>query len=115
MKIWTDGSGWNGESSGYAVVFENGKMSILVREPFNKTNNEREYQAIIEALNRAYQDTIISDSQLCVNQINGNWKVKQQHLLPLCQEAQRLLAEKQCKLIWNRREENKAGHLLEAK
>jgi ribonuclease HI len=114
MKIWTDGSGWNGETSGYAIVFEDKRMSILVRDKQNKTNNEREYEAIIEALHRcSRQDEIISDSQLCVNQIKGEWKVKQPHLLPLCNEAQLLLKEKQCTLKWIRREQNLAGHLLE--
>jgi ribonuclease HI len=115
MKIWTDGSGWNGETSGYAIVFDMGRTAIVVREPVNKTNNEREYQAIIEALKLAHQDTIISDSQLCVFQINGIWKVKEKRLLPLCFEARRLLEEKQCALVWERRDTNQAGFLLERK
>jgi ribonuclease HI len=87
-NIHVDGSGWNGRVSGYAIAFEEqGRFPIVVKNNENKTNNEREYEAIIEALKQAAQegDVILSDSQLAINQIYGNWKVKEMNLFPLCE------------------------------
>ncbi|MCB1214810.1 MAG: ribonuclease HI family protein [Deltaproteobacteria bacterium] len=61
-----------------------------------KTNNIAEYQALILGLKRA-QDfpvkklKIFMDSQLVVKQIQGVYRVKQDHLIPLYQEALKLL------------------------
>ena len=112
MRVYCDGSGWNGESSGYAIVFDSDAAPILIRNSENKTNNEREYEAVIEAAKMSFQADIVTDSQLVVNQVNGSWKVKEIRLLPLCREAQRLIKENQCTLKWVRREENKAGFLF---
>ncbi len=115
MKIWIDGSGWNGAESKYVVAFEDGNFWI---ERFNSfaTNNEMEYQALLSILRGTSiidGDEIFSDSQLIVYQVNGLWKVKKPHLFPLCQEAQKLLKIRKVTLTWVPREENKAGHLLE--
>lgn len=112
MRVYCDGSGWNGESSGYAIVFDSDTKPILIRNGENKTNNEREYEAVIEAAKMSFQAEIVTDSQLVVNQVNGSWKVKEIRLLHLCREAQRLIRENQCTLKWVRREENKAGFLF---
>ena len=114
MKIWIDGSGWNGSESKYSVVADDGKV-LMQSFPEQKTNNEMEYTALIAALSLKAKkgDVIFSDSALIVNQVAGFWKVKKKELFPLCIEAQNLLKEKNCTLIWIPREENKAGHLLE--
>jgi ribonuclease HI len=58
------------------------------------TNNVAEYSALLLALARAAQmraDTveILSDSLLLVQQVNGVFKVKAAHLIPLVSEAVR--------------------------
>jgi ribonuclease HI len=61
------------------------------------TNNIAEYKALIEGLVAAEpfgarRVRVRADSKLVVEQVKGTWKVKQPHLLPLRDEARRLLA-----------------------
>jgi probable phosphoglycerate mutase len=67
------------------------------------TNNQAEYQTLIEALMflknklgpRAAVEHIRvdGDSQLILNQVSGKWKVRQEELKPLRAEAARLATE----------------------
>jgi len=74
------------------------------------TNNVAEYRALIEALTRARsfqpQEVVCySDSQLMIEQLKGNYKVKQPHLQELFQKVQTLLqAFKQSQFHHVRRE-----------
>lgn len=114
MKIYCDGSGWNGKRSRFAIACEDGRSKIVELKECH-TNNEMEYAAVIQAL-MGYAnpgDEILTDSQLVVNQANGFWKVKEQRLFEFCQRAKELLIEKNCTLNWIPREESRAGHLLE--
>lgn len=69
------------------------------------TNNEAEYRTLIVALRdvleriaaaggdpKACAITVRGDSQLVVNQVNGTWKVKTEHIRPLHAEATALLS-----------------------
>ncbi|MFH1590304.1 MAG: RNase H family protein [archaeon] len=113
MKIWSDGGGWNGRLSRYAVVFEDGR-SIVEDFPEEKTNNEMEYAGLIRALKEASaDDEIIVDSQLLVGHVTKGWKVNFAHLRPLVDESKRLVAEKNITLSWVRRDGNKAGILID--
>lgn len=113
MKIWVDGSGWNGKESRFVVAFENGYVKKgIIHE--RKTNNEMEYMALIYALeNCSKGDEIFTDSKLVVGQTIGHWRVTKEHLFPLVMKAKKLIDEKKIKLEWIPREENYAGHLLE--
>ncbi len=115
MKIWLDGSGWNGKTSGYAVVFEDKtRPPIVVRLHEKKTNNEMEYAALIRALQEsAPGDHLFTDSQLLVGHVTAAWKVNYAHLRPLVAEAKRLLAAKKVSLTWVPREKNNAGKIFE--
>jgi probable phosphoglycerate mutase len=62
-----------------------------------KTNNEAEYEALIEGLKAVSEWKpdrleIFLDSKLVVEQVNGRWKVKEPHLQPLQTRAKELLA-----------------------
>ena len=62
------------------------------------TNNVAEYTAIVKAIEAAKnlaakKLTVFSDSELLVKQINGQYKVKSDHLRPLFQQAVGLLGE----------------------
>jgi ribonuclease HI len=62
------------------------------------TNNVAEYKAVIEALRvaREYSPRLIrvrADSQLVIRQLEGRYKVKNEGLRPLYEEARRLLQE----------------------
>lgn len=60
------------------------------------TNNEAEYKALIRGLHMAKEMNIasiniFSDSQLIVNQVNGEFRVKHEKMIPLHAEATELL------------------------
>jgi ribonuclease HI len=70
------------------------------------TNNQAEYRTLLEGLNEAVQFlmangldpadasiTIVTDSKLVVEQVNGNWKVKNEGLKPLRAQAVQLLGQ----------------------
>ena len=115
MNIWFDGSGWNGKTSGYAVVFEDPSFEhIIVIEPVNRTNNEMEYEGAIEAATHASPgDTLITDSQLVEGQVNRGWKINFEHLQILNDKLKPLLREKNLTIKWVPRNDNKAGKLFE--
>lgn len=87
--IFTDGgSRGNPGHAASAFVIKNEKEETLLGEGFYigvGTNNEAEYTAVIKALERVTADNtgldLISlefraDSQLVVNQLMGEWKIK---------------------------------------
>tara|TARA_B100000953_G_scaffold286187_1_gene267401 strand:+ start:182 stop:640 length:459 start_codon:yes stop_codon:yes gene_type:complete len=82
------------------------------------TNNELEYLALLYALdyinNRHKKNnvTIHSDSKLVVNQINGDWEIKTDHLIPLYNKCIKRMTDK-IKIKWVRRDSNLAGIILE--
>ena len=113
MKIYIDGSGFNGKESKYIVAFEDGR---LIKQEFKeeKTSNEMEYEALLKALEEAKQgDEICTDSQLIERQISGSYKVRAENLFPLFMKAKKLIGEKKVILKWIPREQNYAGNLLE--
>lgn len=64
----------------------------------DKTNNEAEYIALVGGLRKAAELGIRvlkvkGDSSLVVNQVNGTWKVKTDHLRPMFEEARRIIDE----------------------
>ena len=83
-------------------------------EKVDGTNNENEYRSMILALKKAKdEDYVFADSQLVVNQLTKNWKVKTPHLFPLFYEAKNLLKDKKIIVEWVSRDLNRAGHILE--
>lgn len=71
------------------VVYKNGKeIARYARGLGNRTNNEAEYEAVITSLlicsmADLYDPIIYSDSAVVVNQVNGKWECRNEHLLPL--------------------------------
>lgn len=82
------------------------------------TNNQAEYTALILTLQKALQEgyselDIYADSELMIKQLRGEYKVKNQQLLPLYLEAQKLLQQlKKWSLTHVRREYNKEADQL---
>ncbi len=98
----------------------------------DRTNNEAEYYALLKALalieerwadksNGRIQGNVgeilvRSDSQLVVNQVNGQWRVEDSKLIELSEEARDSLKKLgPVRLEWVPREENYAGLWLEGK
>jgi ribonuclease HI len=99
IRIFTDGActgnGTPNQIAGIGVVVEWQGIKPLILSKYlgNKSNNEAEYAALIEALqiikDENIKDVIIhSDSNLMVNQVNGNWKCRNASLQSLKDKAQ---------------------------
>jgi len=122
-EIFIDGACSGNPGPMRIAVFSNDPKIKTVMPILSGTNNIAEYHALIYALAIAQhlEDNIIikSDSKLVVEQVNGNWKVKDPKLIPLCKDALILInARKQLfgvstELQWLPREQNLAGHMLE--
>jgi ribonuclease HI len=82
-----------------AVIFENGQEIWASCQYIGiKTNNQSEYSALILGLKEALSKGIkclqvYGDSQLVINQINGQYKVKNPGLQELYQEVQQLKSQ----------------------
>ena len=73
-------SNFRGSGPGLVLTSSSGdKIEQSIRCGFRATNNEAEYEALIACLSlaremRIQRIKILSDSQLVVNQINGNYQ-----------------------------------------
>jgi ribonuclease HI len=82
------------------------------------TNNQAEYRALLAALDKARRlgaraVTVRSDSQLLVRQVLGQYKVRDEKLKPLHEEARRLAgAFAEFSIEHIRREKNRAADRL---
>jgi ribonuclease HI len=79
---------------GHEVVFE-----LAAYLGSDKTNNEAEYLSLIGGLEKAAELgianlTVMGDSMLVVNQVNGKWKVKMPHLARLHRRVEALKENK---------------------
>ncbi len=78
---------------GAVVEVEGGGTRVEVSEYIGETtNNVAEYRALLRGLEEAEKLspgglTVLSDSELLVRQLTGEYKVRAKHLLPLVQEA----------------------------
>jgi len=99
-SLYTDGaSRGNPGPAGAGAVLVNprGEVQVQLTEYLGKTtNNVAEYRALLLGLRAALDQgvhklQIYSDSELLVRQINGSYRVKTPHLLPLWQEAKKEL------------------------
>lgn len=81
---------------GVVIVGEDGRTLERIAEPIGATtNNVAEYTALLRGLRRAKElgadrVRVFSDSELMVRQLLGVYRVKQEHLRPLYDEALRL-------------------------
>lgn len=102
VTIYTDG-GCQPTNPGHGglacvVVPERGQEVHVARYlGLNVSNNVAEYKALIVGVKLAADIAganyliVVTDSQLVMNQVNGDWKIKQDHLRPLVHEARALL------------------------
>lgn len=89
---------------GYGFVVEKGgdvvyEESNTPSREVKNTNNSAEYISLIKALEyvkREYPDatvTVYGDSELIINQVDGDWDTNKSHLIPLRDEARQLMNE----------------------
>jgi ribonuclease HI len=95
LKIYTDGAArGNPGPAACAFLFVHNNTIIHHGVSFigEATNNQAEYKPIINALKAAENFhkghiQIFSDSNLAIQQINKNWKIKNLHLSKLCSKV----------------------------
>lgn len=100
LRLFTDGAArGNPGPAGLGVVIEDDqglRLRGLCRYIGKATNNQAEYLAIIEGL-RAVEEwkpdrlEVFLDSNLVVEQLAGNYRVKNSALAPLFRQARELL------------------------
>jgi ribonuclease HI len=94
------GSRGNPGPAGFGVHIEDGQGKTLAQlSEFlgKKTNNFAEYSGLLAALNFALEQgysrlKVVSDSELMVKQIKGQYRVNSPELRPLYEEAKRRIA-----------------------
>ena len=82
-----------------------------------KTNNEAEYQALIDLLDevnsRGIQELEVrGDSQLVLSQVQKKWKINKDHLRLLAEQVWEKTPSLKIKWIWVPREQNKLADEL---
>lgn len=105
LKIYSDGGarGNPGPAAAAFVVIDKGKV-VFNRSKYLgvTTNNVAEYEGVIMALNWLAENSsklnkknahFFLDSELVVNQLSGEYKVKSQNLRPLVEKAKKLERE----------------------
>lgn len=101
LKIYTDGaSRKNPGYSSCAYIFVDNVDNILCEKSYylgKLTNNKAEYEALKRALEEASSYTrwdveVYSDSELLVNQMKGDWRIRSPELKALFRSAK----EREC-------------------
>ena len=121
-KLWTDGGarGNPGPAAfGYVLEDDTGTVLAAHGEAIGvATNNVAEYRALIAGLERAVEVgvrelDVISDSELLVKQMKGEYRVKNETLRDLSVQASRL-SRRIPRVRWNavRREHNELADRL---
>lgn len=112
MRIYIDGSGWNGRESKACIIHDTRTLTLI--DTNKKTNNEMEYEALYLALLFAKDgDIIYTDSQLIVGQTKGNWKINCPHLQTYVNIIEEKLKDIDVTIEWMPRNLNPAGRILE--
>lgn len=101
-RLFTDGGARGNPgpaASAYVLEAPDGTVLDARGEPIGvATNNVAEYRALVNGLRRALELGIdelevVSDSELLVKQMRGEYRVKNEGLIPLSLEAARLARE----------------------
>jgi ribonuclease HI len=121
LTIYTDGgSRGNPGPAAYAFVIQRpGEPDIEEKAYLGRTtNNIAEYTGLVKALEHARhlgakRLTVLSDSELMVKQMNGEYRVKNEGLIPLYEQAVKLRRDfASVELRHIRREHNKQADRL---
>ncbi len=120
-QVFCDGASRSnpGDASiGVSVTLDGNEIHTISKKIGIATNNEAEYQALINALNYCIANSIDEievylDSELVVEQVNKNYKVKAANLKALNSEVEALVQQfKYVKFNHVYREDNKRADQL---
>ncbi len=112
VNIYTDGASRSnpGKSASGYCVFDSDDNVLLQKAFYNgiKTNNVAEYLAIIAALDAVLHEygtdlevNLYSDSKLAINQLKGEFKIKNPDMKKLNMEATALLMKFETYSLFN--------------
>jgi ribonuclease HI len=97
VLLYTDGAARGNPgpaAAGFRILRSGGEVLFEHAESLgNRTNNQAEYAALISGLNACHAYTrnrvrVGSDSELVINQMRGEWRVRHPELRRLHEEAQ---------------------------
>ena len=123
LKVYTDwGSRWN-PGSAWLWVFITDEFWKSLEKRYKslwiKTNNEAEYLWAFYGIKRAIELwatelDLFMDSNLVINQLSWNWKIKKDELKILNQDILKLISDNSLKISfnWIEREKNKEADRL---
>ncbi len=115
LTVYTDG-GSRGNPGKAACAFVAVRDNKIIKEHSKflgiATNNEAEYNAIIQALQAIKENEleIISDSKVVIRQLNGQYKIKVPHLQELKNKIDPLLNDRKIKFSNTSREDKFISH-----
>jgi ribonuclease HI len=123
VVIYTDGGArGNPGPAGAGVVIQDGAKTYELKKFLGErqTNNWAEYEAVVLALTEAKKKKLTGrpleirmDSQLVVEQLSGNWKIKEPNLKTQAAKARVLLGDFPAhKFVYIPRERNKDADKL---
>ncbi len=122
IEVYVDGGsrGNPGPSGGGFAVYRGGENVLEGSEFYGeKTNNQSEYLALRTALREVFAHfpevkiNCFMDSQLVVEQMNGNYKVKNENIRPIYEEVSRISGQfKGFQIQHVRREQNQRADEL---
>lgn len=100
-QVFCDGASRSnpGDASiGVSISFDGKEIHTISREIGIATNNEAEYQALIEGLNYCIENSInevdvFLDSKLVIEQVNKNYKVKAHNLKEFNSQVENMIKE----------------------
>ena len=107
-------------SIGFAVADESGNVIYMQARALSGTvtNNMAEYQAVVTAIEylRTFKDwpkvAIYTDSQLVVNQVNGEWQCNKIELEAYRDRVRQYIKDTDSTLTWIPREQNALADAL---
>ncbi len=120
-QVFCDGASRSnpGDASiGVSISFDGKEIHTISREIGIATNNEAEYQALIDGLNYCIENSInevdvFLDSKLVIEQVNKNYKVKAHNLKKFNSEVENMIKDfKYIKFNHVYREDNKRADQL---
>ena len=120
-QVFCDGASRSnpGDASiGVSISLDGKEIHTISREIGIATNNEAEYQALIDGLNYCIENSInevdvFLDSKLVIEQVNKNYKVKAHNLKKFNSEVENMIKDfKYIKFNHVYREDNKRADQL---
>jgi len=121
VRIWVDGGSSGNPGRGaiaFWVDYDKGRFLNATTTANEVTNNQSEYMSVLLALLglkelgfnfEEYKIIVYSDSQLVVNQLNGEWVIKDKILGEMATKINDLISNfKSWEIKWIPNEENKA-------